>query len=358
LRTQRNRKKLLGGNDMKKVMALILASVMMMALSACGGGSTPSGSGAPSSGETYKLVIGSTVQDDSASGIALLDYFKPYIEEKSEGRIQVEVQNNSVLGSDRELYEGLQLNTVQASFGPLSTLANFAPDFAVCDLPFLFSSKEIAYQNLDGEFGNTLAEGLPEVGMRLLAYGENAFRNISNSKKPVEKLEDLKGMKIRVMESPVNLATYSALGCNPTPMAFSELYTGLQQGTVDGQDNGVVLTYTAKLYEVQKYYSFTGQIYAANAVVVSEEFWKSLPEDLQQVVQDGALYAMENQRRLNSEMEEKLVGDMENAGVQVTHLDESEVARFREATLSVWDKFAETINPDIFAMAVAIRDGK
>lgn len=340
---------------MKKILALLLASVMSLSLAACGSNETTS-SGEETSEQTYKLIVGSTVQDDSASGLALLEYFKPYVEEKSNGRITVDVQNNSVLGSDRELFEGLQMNTLQCSFGPLSTLANFAPDYAVCDLPFLFSDKEDAYAQLDGEFGEKLAEDLPSAGLRLLAYGENAFRNISNSKLPIEKMEDLKGLKIRVMESPVNIATYTALGCNPTPMAFSELYTGLQQGTVDGQDNGVVLTYTSKLFEVQDYYTFTGQIYAANAMVFSEAFWQSLPEDLQGVVRDGALYAMENQRRLNTEMEESLLAEMQAAGLQVNYMDEAEIARMREATLPVWDQFKNEISEEIYNMAVDIRD--
>ena len=170
---------------MKKTLAMLLACAMMLSLAACGSSNsgstqaTPASSSgaaqsstqessAPSAPE-FKLIAGSTVQDDSASGFALLVYFKPYVEEKSNGRIQVDVQNNSVLGSDRELYEALQLNTVQCSFGPMSTLANFEPNYAVCDLPFLFSDKEDAYAQLDGEFGAKLAENLPSVGMRLLA---------------------------------------------------------------------------------------------------------------------------------------------------------------------------------------------
>ena len=353
---------------MKKTLAVILVLGMALSLAACGGGtkpnSTPSSTStpntstpvAPSGDAEFKLVIGSTIQDDSASGIALLDYFKPYIEDHSDGRIQVDVQNNSVLGGDRDLYEGLQLNTVQASFGPMSTLANFEPDYAVCDFPFLFEDKDEAYAELDGEFGAKLAEDLPQVGMRLLAYGENAFRNISNAVKPINTIEDLKGLKIRVMESPVNIATYTALGCNPTHMAFGELYTGLQQKTVDGQDNGVVLTYTAKLYEVQPYYTFTGQIYAPNAIVVSEAFWQSLPEDLQKVVQEGSEYAMENQRRLNTEMEASLQETMEAEGVSFNSMDPAEVERMREATGSVWEQFKSDIDPEIYEMAVAIRD--
>ena len=352
---------------MKKYFALLLAGVMMLGtLTGCGSKEEPAAStpaapaasaGAATTGEAeYKLLVGSTVQDDSASGIALIEYFKPYVEEKSGGRIAVEVQNNSVLGGDRELYEALQLNTVQASFGPMSTLANFEPNYAVCDLPFLFSDKEDAYAQLDGEFGQKLAENLPNVGMRLLAYGENAFRNISNSVRPINTLEDLKGLKVRVMESPVNIATYTALGTNPTPMAFSELYTGLQQGTVQGQDNGVVLTYTSKLYEVQAYYTFTKHLYAANGMVFSEAFWQSLPADLQEVVREGSIYAMDNQRRLNTEMEDELIKTMEEAGLQVNELDPAEVTRMKEATVGVWDEFASSIDPTIYEMAVQIRD--
>lgn len=355
---------------MKKFLALVLACLMVLTLVACGSktdntpapaDSTPSQTDttpapAPADNTVYKMLVGSTVQDDSASGIAMIEYFKPYLEEKSGGRIQVDYQGNSVLGSDRELYEALQLNTVQASFGPMSTLANFEPNYAVCDFPFLFSDKEDAYAQLDGEFGAKLAENLPNVGMRLLAYGENAFRNISNSKRAINTMEDLKGLKIRVMESPVNVATYTAMGTSPTPMAFSELYTALQQGTVDGQDNGVVLTYTSKLYEVQSYYTFTKHLYAANGMVVSEAFYQSLPADLQQVLTDACKYAMDNQRRLNTELEDSLLKEMEAAGLKVNTLPEAEVAKLREATSGVWDQMKDTIDPAIYDMAVAIRD--
>ncbi|MBQ1690173.1 MAG: TRAP transporter substrate-binding protein [Firmicutes bacterium] len=339
---------------MKKFLVLLLAACMVFAFAACGGGSNEPAPADPE--ETFTLTIGTTVQDDSATGRALLEVFKPYIEEHSNGRIEVIVQNNSVLGSDREIYEALQLNTVQASQGPLSTLANFDPDFAVCDLPFLFTSKEEAYENLDGEFGDALAATLPQYGMRIIAYGENAFRNISNNQHPVKTAEDLKGLDIRVMESPVNIATYKAMGTNPTPMAFSELYGALQNGTVDGQDNGIVLTYTNKLYEVQPYYTFTHHLYAANAVVVSEEFWQSLPEDLQQVVTEASFEAMKFQRDLNTQLEDELVATMEAAGVTFDTLPDEEIAKLVEATKDVWDLV--DVDENIMNMAKAIRDAR
>lgn len=360
---------------------MLLAGTMVLSLVACGttaapAASAPAPAAAPAASaeapaaapeaaapaevtaETAEItmLVGSTVQDDSASGIAVLEYLKPYIEEHSNGRIFVDVKNNSVLGGDRDLYEALQLNTLQCDFGPMSVLANFEPSYSVTDFPSLFESKEEAYAMLDGEFGQALAAKLPAIGMRLLAYGENAFRNIANSKRPINTLEDCKGLKIRVMESPAYIETFSALGCTPTPMAFSEVYTALQQGTVDGHDNGVVLAYTSKFYEVQPYYAVTGQQYAANGIIVSEAFWQSLPEDLQKVVEDGAKYAMENQRRMNNEQEEELLKVMQDAGVEVTYLSDEEKEKFREATLVVWDKLGGTIDPEILAMAIEIRD--
>ena len=325
---------------MNKFVSLFLAAAMVMSFSCCEAKAAP-----------YTLKIGSVVQDDSATGISLLKYFKPYVDEKSGGKIVVEVYNNAILGGDRQLFESLQMNTVQGSMGPISVLASFAPDFSICDAPFLFKDKKTAYAALDGEFGAMMTKSLPEKGMRLLGYGENAFRNISSNSKPVTKLEDMKGMKIRVMESPVYINTMKALGANPTPMAFNELYTALQQGTVDGQDNGVVLTHTAKLYEVLKYYTFTEHCYAANAYVFSEEFLQTLPADLLKVVEDGVKYALDNQRRLNTEMEESLIKEIEKSGVQVTRLSAEEKARWQTATAGVIDSMANVVSKEILEAA-------
>ena len=325
---------------MKKFASLFLAVAMIVSLS-CG----------VAKAAPIILKIGSVVQDDSASGISLLKYFKPYVEEKSGGKVVVEVYNNAILGGDRQLFESLQMNTVQGSFGPMSVLASFAPDFSVCDAPFLFKDKKTAYAALDGEFGAMMAKGLPQKGMRLLGYGENAFRNISSSTRAVQKLEDMKGMKIRVMEAPVYISTINALGGNPTPMAFNELYTALQQGTVDGQDNGVVLTHTAKLHEVLKFYTFTEHCYAANAYVFSEEFLQTLPADLLKVVEEGTKYALVNQRRLNTEMEDSLIKDIEKSGVKVFRLSPEERARWQEATKGVIDSLSKTVSKEVLEAA-------
>ena len=324
---------------------LFIAVVLLISLT-CGSASAAE----------FVLKFGATVQEDSASGISMIEYFKPYVEEKSNGRISVEVYCNSVLGGDRQLYESLQVNTVQASFGPTSVLANFDPNYSIVDAPFLFKDKKTAYAALDGEFGAMLAKNLPNIGMRLLGYGENAFRNISTSVRPITKLEDMKGLKIRVMEAPVYIDTIKALGGNPTPMAFTEVYTANQQGAVDGHDNGVVLTYTSKFHEVTKYYSFTEHCYAANAYIFSEEFLRGLPDDLLKVLEDGTLYALSNQRRLNQEQEEEYIKLIEASGVEVNRLSDEEKAVWQKATAPVIDNLAGTVSPEILEAAKKINE--
>jgi tripartite ATP-independent transporter DctP family solute receptor len=302
------------------------------------------------------MKIGSTVTDDSPGGAVLLNLFEPEIEKRSEGRIDVEVYNNSILGGDRQLYEALQLGTLEASLGPLSTLTNFDAKFGASDLPFLYKDKPTAYAALDGEWGDMLKEDLPNVDMRLLVYCENAFRDLSNNVRPIKTLEDMKGLKIRVMESPMYISTFKALGANPTPIAFSELYTALQQGTVDGQDNGVVLTYTSKLYEVLKYYSVSGQVYAAAGVVVSENWWQSLPPDLQQIVLDVSAECRDKMRADNVDIEAEYLKLIEDSGTEVYVLPPEEKERFREACMAVWDEFKDVYGPEIMAAAEAINE--
>lgn len=333
---------------MKKAFAILLVlSLALTGLAGCGTQTEEAGS-LPDAGEETPIVlkIATTVTEDSPGGVALTDYFKPYIEEHSEGKMIVEVYANGVLGGDRQAYEALQLGTLEASAGPLSVLANFDPKFAVVDLPFLFNNKEEAYAALDGDFGDMIKEDLPQKGMRVLSYCENAFRNLSNSKKPIESMADLEGMKIRVMEAPVYISMFKAFGANPTPVSFNELYTALQQGTVDGQDNGIVITYTSKLHEIQEYYTITGHSYAAAAIVVSENFWQSLSPELQKVLQDGALYYGDHERRLITEAEEECLKEMEAFGVKINELSAEAKKEFKDATVSVLDEMAPIIGDD------------
>lgn len=299
----------------------------------------------------FVMKIANAASDSTAAGLALTDYFKPYIEEHSGGRIQVDVYNNGVLGQDRQVYEAMQIQTIEANLAATAALANFDKSFNILDVPFLFKDYPTAHAALDGEFGALVARDLPKSGIRMLAFCDNAFRNISNTKRPVVTMEDMKGLKIRVMEAPTYINSMKALGANPTPMAFNEVYTGLQQGTIDGQDNGIVLTYTMKFHEVLKYYSFTEHCFSANIITISEAFWQSLPEDLQKVVQDGALYAAKHQRVMNAEMEKEFLKIMEDSGVQVNYLSPEEHERWKKATAHIIDEMKGVVRDDVLAAA-------
>jgi len=323
---------------MKKLLSLTLALMLIFSLAACGGGTEET-----TTEEPIVLKIASTVQDESVQGAALFTHYEAYIEEKSEGRIDVQVYNNSQLGNDRQLIEAAQLGTIQASASPLNVLALFDPRFMAGDLPFLFKDREAAYAALDGEFGDMMKSGLGDLGLVGGTYGENAFRNISNSKKPIHTPADMKGMKIRVMEAPVYLETMKAFGANPTPMAFSELYTGLSQGTVDGQDNGIILTYTAKLYEVQKYYTISQQQYLAVQILYNKTFFDGLDADLQQILMDGSKNFTEYCREANTEAEADLLEEMQAAGLEVNVLTDEEKKAFIELAKPVYDKVAADI---------------
>ena len=252
------------------------------------------------------------------------------------------------------MLESLQMNTLQADLTPATVLAGFSQDFNVADAPFLFKDKKTAHAALDGAFGALLSSTLKNKGIRVLGYPENAFRNISTNKRAVNTLEDMKGLKIRVMEGPVYINTMKALGANGTPMAFGELYTAIQQGTVDGQDNGVVITYTAKLHEVVKFYTFTEHCYASNAYAFSDDFLQSLPADLLKIVEDGIKVAVNAQRELNTTQETAMIKEMEKSGVKVGRLSAEEKARWKKATAHVLEGLAGTVSKGVLEAAKKI----
>ena len=351
---------------MKKTMSLLLASALaVMLLASCSrpttAGGTTGGTSGATSGTTggtaeYVVRLGHTVQGTSPSGLLYTEVFEKYVEEASGGRVDVQIYSDSTAGNDTQLTEAMQLGTIEMAAIPTSVLANFSADFAALDLPFLYDSKETVYAALDGEFGDMFLEKLEAINLHGVSWGENGFRNFS-SNKAIRTLEDMKGQKMRVMESPVYMSTMEAFGANPTPMAFNELYTGLSQGTVDGQDNGVILTYTAKLYEVQDYYTMINYIYAPALNCASKTWWDSLPADIQQIIQEGCDQLTEATRKANAEQESEYIAMMEEEGVEFIYLDDAERERFREACSGVYDLMREQVDdPTVIDTALAVNE--
>ncbi len=290
-----------------------------------------------------KMKVAYVVPETQSTHIAAEKFFKPYVEKMSKGQIKVELYPNGQLGGDRQAIEAVGLGTIQMTIPAVAVLSGFEPRFQIFDLPFLFNSKQEAYKALDGKLGEKLNSYLPPLGLKNLAYAENGFRMITNNKGPITKPADLSRLKIRTMENPIHIATFKALNANPTPMSFGELYTGLQQKTVDAQENPIPLIYTSKFYEVQKYCSLTGHVYAATVLLVNDRWFNGLSKDLQKVLMDaGAIYRKE-QRKLSDQQDKQMISELEKHGMKVNTLTPAEKAEFVKATQKVYTEFENTV---------------
>ncbi len=277
--------------------------------------------------------------------------FAQLVKEKTGGKVEIQVFPSSQLGNQRDLVEGTQFGTIDFTMTSTAVLGNFLPQVAVFDLPFIFRDVQHAYKALD-TVGMEIAQKLQ--GMKLLAYYENGVRHMTNSKHPIRKPEDMKGLKIRVMEQPIYIEMMKALGANPTPMAFGELFTALQQKVVDGQENPAAHIYTARFFEVQKYISLTGHTYSAEPMLVSLTAWNKLPKDLQDKVQEAANESRDWQRDLCRQLEEGYWKKIQESGKSEINRD-VDMKAFADATRGVWTKFEQKVGRENIEKIVATK---
>jgi tripartite ATP-independent transporter DctP family solute receptor len=210
----------------------------------------------------------------------------------------------------------------------------------VYDLPFLFNNEKEADAVLDGPFGRKLADKLQEKGLVGLVYWENGFRNLTNTKRPVNKLEDLQGMKLRVMQNPVYIDMFNSFGANAVPLPFSELFTALETKTVDGQENPVNTIESSKFYEVQKYLSITKHVYSPWIVLASKKWWDGLSADEKKAIGDAAVASRDFERKDSREGAARAVDLLKQKGMQVSVVSDAEIGRMREKAKPAFDKFA------------------
>jgi len=277
--------------------------------------------------------------------------FAQLVKEKTGGKVEIQVFPSSQLGNQRDLVEGTQFGTIDFTMTSTAVLGNFLPQVAVFDLPFIFRDVQHAYKALD-TVGMEIAQKLQ--GMKLLAYYENGVRHMTNSKRPIRKPEDMKGLKIRVMEQPIYIEMIKALGGNPTPMAFGELFTALQQGVVDGQENPAAHIYTARFFEVQKYISLTAHTYSAEPMLVSLAAWNKLPKELQEKVQAAANESKDWQRDLCRQLEEGYWTKIRESGKSEINRDVDKQA-FADATRGVWAMFEKKVGKENIEKIVATK---
>jgi tripartite ATP-independent transporter DctP family solute receptor len=268
------------------------------------------------------------------------------VQEKSGGKMKLQGFWGGALGGDLQATQALRSGTQEMVITSSSPLVGILPDLGVFDLPFLFSNAKEADAVLDGEFGKYMSDKLPAVGLVNLSYWENGFRNLTNSRRPVQKVEDFSGIKVRVMQNNILLDTFKTIGANAVPMAFGEVFTALETKAIDGQENPFVTIDTSKFSEVQEYLSVTNHAYTPFLVLYSKQLWDKLSADEQKALQDCAIVGRDEQRKVSRELASKSLENIKKVGVEVNELAPAEQARLREAVKPVYERHAPTIGQE------------
>jgi TRAP-type transport system periplasmic protein len=269
--------------------------------------------------------------------------FAELVKQKSAGKIKVKIYAGATLGGEIAVVSSLQGGTIEMSAIGTPQLVGLIREYAVLDFPFLFNDEKEADAVVDGPIGKRFLERLPEKGLIGVAWLEHGFRNLTNSKRPVAKLEDIQGLKVRVQQNAVAIDAFNALGANAVPMPFPELYTALENKAVDAQENPFNSIEVAKFYEVQKYLSVTKHNYTPLILLVSKKFWDKLSADEQKVLQDSASEARLYQRKVNRELDEKSLQTLKAKGMEVNVVSPQEIARMREKVKPVVDKYTKEV---------------
>lgn len=266
---------------------------------------------------------------------------------KSGGKIKVQLFPGGTLGSDQHNVSALQGGTLEIVSLNSGILASQAKEFGVFDFPFMFASPKEADSVVDGAFGKMMHDKLEAKGIVGLAYWELGFRNITNSRRPINKVEDISGLKLRVIPNAINVDWVKALGANPTPMPFPEVYAALDQKAIDGQENPVTVINANKFYEVQKHLVITNHQYNPQSVIFSKKVWDTLSPAEQKVLRDAAMEAAKFQRQASREQAGAALENLKKNGMQVTELKPADLAKFQAAMKPVVAKHSEAVGADV-----------
>jgi TRAP-type transport system periplasmic protein len=294
-------------------------------------------------GAQTALKMNISIAQNSHYGVAI-DTFAREVEKRTDGRYKIQNFYAGALGAERESIEGVQLGTLDLTMTSTGPVPNFVPEVAILDIPFLFRDYAHARTVLDGPIGQDMLKKFDAKGITALAWGENGFRHMTNNRHPVNTPDDLKGLKMRTMENPIHIQAYRQFGILPTPMAFTEVFTALQQGTVDGQENPLSVITAAKLEQVQKYLSLTGHVYSPALILMSKaQFDKLSPADKQAFL-DAAKEAVKANRARIDDDERRAVGDLRAKGMTV--VDTLDKAPFQTALTPVYVDFGKRFGQD------------
>jgi tripartite ATP-independent transporter DctP family solute receptor len=307
-----------------------------------------------------KFRLGFQTNLDNAQGIGATK-FAEAVAQKSGGKMKVDIFPGGNLGGDLQTVSALRGGTVDATILATSTLVGLVKEFSLFDLPFTFQSHAEAMAVVDGAFGKRINAALSDRGLINLGYWGVGYRNLTNSRRPVATLEDVKGLKIRVLQNPLYVDLWNALGANAVPMPFPEVYSALEQKTVDGQENPAATLISSKLGEVQKHYSLTRHIYFLATVLWSKPLWDQLNTDERKVIQEAAAEMQVYMRREVPADDDKL-NEQVRKMLQTSDISAAELEKFRAAAKPVVDKYAAAADPaaakELFDAIAKVRSGQ
>jgi len=298
------------------------------------------------------IRFGYGLNEQSNQGRAVR-FFAEQVEKASGGKMKVRAIGAAALGPDVQMQQALIGGAQEMMVGSTATLVGITKEMALWDTPFLFNNAKEADAVLDGPVGQKVNAKLPEKGLVGLAYWENGFRNLTNSKRPVTKLEDLNGIKLRVMQNNVYLDSFKTLGANAVPLPFSELFSALETNTVDGQENPYNTILSSKFFEVQKYLSITNHVYSPWIVLVSKKWWDQLSKDEQKVLADAAKASRDFERKDTRDEAGKALADLKAKGMQINELSAAEAGRMRDKLTRVNAGIGANVGMDLWQEAQA-----
>ncbi|WP_172372140.1 DctP family TRAP transporter solute-binding subunit [Sporosarcina jiandibaonis] len=316
---------------LKKITYTFIGSlVMMIMLAGC----------SEDGGEKVKLQLGHALSDGTPAS-DLINEMAENIEEKTDGRVEIDVFPNSQLGSETEMLEQVKMGTMESAAIMIGSMQSLDMRMAIEDLPYMWKDIDHARAAYEGEFGDYLANIMDEQGMKKIGYVEWGFRHITNNKKPIVTPEDMEGLKIRVAQSKLRIDAFEELKALPTAMAFSEVYGALQQGALDAQENPLANIVAPKFDEVQEYLSLTGHFYNTIMMVVDNDVWDKISEEDQKIILEESERISKEVQEKNDEAEKGYVEELKNRGMTVN--DDVDTNAFREKMMPVYDKWENDV---------------
>ncbi|MFB5661088.1 TRAP transporter substrate-binding protein [Alteribacillus sp. HJP-4] len=323
---------------MKKFMwTAFIASLVVVMIAGCAQ-KTPENTDSAGASEknTYEIVLAENQPDDYPTTIGD-KAFAEMVEERSDGRIQVDVFSGGQLGDERSALEQVQIGSIEMTRTNASPLVDFSEDIGVLSMPYLFENEEAMWDVLLSDIGTDLLNSLEDAGMQGLAFYDSGSRHLYNTERPIEEPEDMKDLKIRVQPSNMMIDLIDTLGGSPSTMSFSEVYSGLETGVVDGAENNLPSFYTTNHYEVADYYTLNAHSTVPEVLIMSDDFWNELSEEDQEIVWSAAQDSIEIQREAWAELEEEAAAALEENGNEVIEIND--YSSWREAVQPLYEKY-------------------